>query len=303
MKKGLVFLILLAVLGAAEKALPSEKAVFQAPSGVFLELQFRSLQPGEVLFVSLPDPSGVRRAVVVFRDGEYVLTSALRFAFVGLDLGLEPGSFPMTVTFEGTNGDREAVRRDIVVEAKEFPRKKLWVKESFAVPPKEVEERIRREAELVAWVYAIITPRWLGDGAFIQPNEGKVFPNFGQRRIYNDAPRSTHAGVDIAAPQGDPIRAANAGKVVLASHLYLSGNAVIIDHGLGVFSFYGHMSKLLVKRGQAVGKGDIIGKCGTTGRSTGPHLHWAVRVFDSRVDPFSLLAFGLQSFNKKELSR
>jgi len=302
-KKGLVFLILLAVLGAAEKALPSEKAVFQAPSGVFLELQFRSLQPGEVLFVSLPDPSGVRRAVVVFRDREYVLTNVLRFAFVGLDLGLEPGSFPMTVTFEGTNGDREAVRRDIVVEAKEFPRKKLWVKESFAVPPKEVEERIRREAELVAWVYAIITPRWLGDGAFIQPNEGKVFPNFGQRRIYNDAPRSTHAGVDIAAPQGDPIRAANAGKVVLASHLYLSGNAVIIDHGLGVFSFYGHMSKLLVKRGQAVGKGDIIGKCGTTGRSTGPHLHWAVRVFDSRVDPFSLLAFGSLSFNKKELSR
>jgi len=290
--KGLVFLTLLACLSAAEIALPSEKAFFQAPSGVFLELQFRSLQPGEVLLVSLLDPPGVRRAVVVFREREYILTDALRFAFVGLDLGLEPGSYPMTVTFERTNGGREAVQRDIVVEAKEFPRKKLWVKESFAVPPKEVEERIRREAELVAWVYGIITPRWLGDGAFLQPNKGKVFPNFGQRRIYNDAPRSIHTGVDIAAPQGDPIRAANAGKVVLASRLYLSGNAVIIDHGLGVFSFYGHMSKILVKRGQAVGKGDVIGKCGTTGRSTGPHLHWAVRVFDSRVDPFSLLAFG-----------
>jgi len=302
-KKGLVFLVLFAGFLAVEKALPSEKALFKAPSGAFLELQFRSLQPGEVLLVSLPDPSGVRRAVVVFRDREYVLTGALRFAFVGLDLGLEPGSYPMTVTFERTNSDREAVRRDIVVEAKEFPRKKLWVKESFAVPPKEVEERIRREAELVAWVYGIITPQWLGDGAFFQPNEGKVFPNFGQRRIYNDTPRSAHAGVDIAAPQGDPIRAANAGKVVLASRLYLSGNAVIIDHGLGVFSFYGHMSKILVKRGQAVGKGDIIGKCGTTGRSTGPHLHWAVRIFDSRVDPLSLLAFGSLSFNKKELSR
>ncbi len=292
MKKGLVFLTLLACLSAAEIALPSEKAFFQAPSGVFLELQFRSLQPGEVLLVSLPDPPGVRRAVVVFRDKEYILTDAQRFAFVGLDLGVEPGSFPMTVTFERTNGGRESVRRDIVVGAKEFPRKKLWVKESFALPPKEVEERIRREAELIAWVYGIITPRWLGDGAFLQPNNGKVFPNFGQRRIYNDAPRSTHAGVDIAAPQGDPIRAANSGNVVLASHLYLSGNAVIIDHGLGVFSFYGHMSKILVKRGQAVGKGDMIGKCGTTGRSTGPHLHWAVRVFDSRVDPFSLLEFG-----------
>jgi len=291
-KKGFFFLALLASFLQTGKALPSEKALFQAPSGASMELEFRSLQPGEVLLVSLPDPPGVRRAVVVFREREYILTDALRFAFVGLDLGLEPGSYPMTVTFERTNGGREAVQRDIVVEAKEFPRKKLWVKESFAVPPKEVEERIRREAELVAWVYGIITPRWLGDGAFLQPNKGKVFPNFGQRRIYNDAPRSTHTGVDIAAPQGDPIRAANAGKVVLASRLYLSGNAVIIDHGLGVFSFYGHMSKILVKRGQAVGKGDVIGKCGTTGRSTGPHLHWAVRVFDSRVDPFSLLAFG-----------
>ena len=292
MKKGLVFLTLLAVLAGAEKAHPSEKAIFKAPSGEFLELEFRSLQPGEVLLASLPTPSGVRRAVVVFRDREFVLTDALRFAFIGLDLGLDPGSYPMTVTFEQTNGGKEAVRRDIVVEAKEFPRKKLWVKEDFALPPKEVEERIRREAELVAWVYGIITPRWLGDGIFLQPNDGKVFPNFGQRRIYNNAPRSSHAGIDIAAPQGNPIRATNAGNVVLASHLYLSGNAVIIDHGLGVFSFYGHMSKLLVKRGQAVRKGDVIGKCGTTGRSTGPHLHWAIRVLDSRVDPFSLLALG-----------
>ena len=139
MKKGLVFLTLLACLSAAEIALPSEKALFQAPSGVFLELEFRSLQPGEVLLVSLPDPPGVCRAVVVFRDREYILTDVLRFAFVGLDLGLEPGSYPMTVTFERTNGGREAVQRDIVVGAREFPRKKLWVKASLAVPPKEVE--------------------------------------------------------------------------------------------------------------------------------------------------------------------
>jgi len=302
-KKGIVFLTFLAALAATEKALPSEKALLRAPSGEFLELEFRSLHPGEVLLLSLPDPSGIRRAAVVFRDREYILTEAQRFAFVGLDLGLKPGSYPMTVTFETTKGVREAVRRDVVVEAKEFPMIKLWVKEDFALPPKEVQERIRREAELVAWIYGIITPRWLGDGGFFQPSEGKVFPNFGQRRIYNDRPRSTHAGVDIPAPEGDPIRAANSGNVVLASHLYLSGNAVIIDHGLGVFSFYGHMSKLLVKRGQAVRKGDIIGKCGTTGRSTGPHLHWAVRVFDSRIDPLSLLALGSLSFNKRELSR
>jgi len=293
LKKGLIFLTFLAAaLTQALKALPYETALFKVPSGAYVELRFRSLQPGEVLLVSLPDPSGVSRADVVFRDREYILTDAQRFAVIGLDLGLEPGSYPMTVTFERADGGREAVRRDIVVEAKEFPRIKLWVKEAFVLPPKEVQERIRREAELIAWVYGIITPRWLGDGAFFQPIEGEVFPNFGQRRIYNEAPRSTHAGVDIAAPLGIPIRAANSGKVVLASDLYFSGNAVIIDHGLGVFSFYGHMSKLFVKRGQAVKKGETIGRCGTTGRSTGPHLHWAIRVFDSRIDPLSLLALG-----------
>jgi murein DD-endopeptidase MepM/ murein hydrolase activator NlpD len=286
----------LALLAAAGAALSVPRQ--DTPQGPVIGLKYRSLEPGEAIVASLENGKGVRRAVFHFRGRDYDLENVdaegKALVFIGLDLGMPPGTYPLTVAVERTGGAKELLRRDIVVEAKEFPSKKLWVKEDFAVPPKAVEERIAREAELVAAVYSRITPRWLGRGEFVLPHEGKAFPNFGQRRIYNNKPRSTHGGVDIAAPMGAPIRAANAGKVVLASDLYLSGRTVIIDHGLGVFTSYGHMSKILVKRGADIGKGDILGKAGSTGRSTGPHLHWAVRIYDARVDPFSLLGLGLE---------
>jgi len=119
-------------------------------------------------------------------------------------------------------------------------------------------------------------------------------PNFGQRRIYNKSYTSIHQGVDIAAPWGSPVRASNSGRVVLASSLYLSGRTVIIDHGQGVFSLYGHFSQILVKRGDLVKKGQVIARVGNTGRSTGPHVHWGVRILDSRVDPFSLVSLPLR---------
>jgi murein DD-endopeptidase MepM/ murein hydrolase activator NlpD len=96
--------------------------------------------------------------------------------------------------------------------------------------------------------------------------------------------------VDISAPTGTPVWASNSGEVALRSDLYFSGKTVIIDHGLGLFSLYCHFSKIKVKRGQVVRKGDIIGEIGATGRVTGPHLHWGVKILGDRVDPFSLLS-------------
>ena len=291
-------LALVVVVASAAAAAALSAARQDTPPGPVIGLKYRSLKPGEAIVATLENGKGVRRAVFSFRGRDYELVNSAgadeALVFIGLDLGTPAGTYPLSVAVERSGGAREILRRDIVVEAKEFPSKKLWVKESFAVPPKSVEERIAREGELVAAVYARVTPRWLGRGDFVLPHEGKAFPNFGQRRIYNDKPRSTHAGVDIAAPMGSPIRAANAGTVVLASDLYLSGRTVIIEHGLGVFSSYGHMSKILVKRGASVGKGDILGKAGSTGRSTGPHLHWAVRIYAARIDPFSLLGLGLE---------
>jgi murein DD-endopeptidase MepM/ murein hydrolase activator NlpD len=168
------------------------------------------------------------------------------------------------------------------------------VPQEFVKPPTpEIEERVRREAELVAWVYSHGTAEWLAKDNFIAPLAAAPFPNFGERRVYNGVPLSFHTGLDYSAPAGDPVAAANAGQVAMASHLYFGGKTVILDHGQGVFTSYGHMSKLLVRRGDLVAKGTVIGLIGSTGRSTGPHLHWSVRVGGARVDPRSLLALPL----------
>jgi murein DD-endopeptidase MepM/ murein hydrolase activator NlpD len=182
----------------------------------------------------------------------------------------------------------------VYIKSKQFPIKKLWVKEEFVTPPPNVLERIREESELIRAVYGIHSPKWRREGAFIIPVKGQMFFNFGEKRAYNNKPRSQHSGIDIASPEGTPVRASNTGQVVLANHLYFSGKTVIIDHGLGVFSLYCHFLEISVEGGDEVKKGDIIGKIGSTGRVTGPHLHWSIKIKGNRVDPNSLLSLDFE---------
>ena len=113
---------------------------------------------------------------------------------------------------------------------------------------------------------------------------------FGTRSILNGEPRSPHGGADFISPTGTPIKAPNAGRVVLAEDLYYTGNTVVLDHGLTLFSLFAHLSESNVKVGDTVAAGDVVGKVGATGRVTGPHLHWTVRINGARIDPLSLLA-------------
>jgi murein DD-endopeptidase MepM/ murein hydrolase activator NlpD len=106
----------------------------------------------------------------------------------------------------------------------------------------------------------------------------------------NGEVRSIHAGVDFRAAAGTPVRAPAGGRVALAADHYFAGTLVIIDHGLGLFSFLAHLSSLSVTEGQEVGRGEVIGLSGATGRVTGPHLHWSVRLPGARVDPLSVMA-------------
>lgn len=266
--------------------------------GTGIEFDYSSFEPGQIVLVRLAGASGVRKVIVRFLNRTYVLEPAGEgdepFAFIGLDVGLPPGSHAFDITVFREDGRQETLTRTFSFSAREFPVKKLWVKEQYVIPPPEVRERIQWEAELLESVYGLVAPQWLGDGAFILPSSGEMLPNFGESRIYNNVPRSTHAGVDIRAASGSPVRAANAGRVALARDLYFSGKTVILDHGLGLFTSYCHFSRIMVKRGQIVRKGDVIGLVGSTGRSTGPHLHWGVKIQDSRVDPLALLSLPLQ---------
>jgi len=193
------------------------------------------------------------------------------------------------VTFLSENGQQQSKKEQIIVLPKEFPVKKLWVDEKFVTPPSDSLERIQRESELLNAIYGMYTPMWLGEGDFIIPSEGDISPNFGERRIFNNQPRSHHSGTDISSPFGADVKTSNSGSVVVANDLYYAGKTVVIDHGLGVFSFYCHFSKIMVSIGDQVTKGDVIGKIGATGRVTGPHLHWAFKISGNRVNHLSLL--------------
>jgi murein DD-endopeptidase MepM/ murein hydrolase activator NlpD len=266
--------------------------------GAPVELFFRALQPGEVILVLAKENPSIKRIVlrlqsqirrIEFSDGSRPL------ALLGLDVAAKAQSCVLEITSEHSDGSAETFRQDLIVESKEFPKKNFLIAQSMLNPPAAEAERVKREADLIAAVLSVVSPKWLASGSFLSPlPDYEPYPNFGQRRIYNKTTTSTHAGVDIAAPWGTPVKAANAGRVVLAGRFYLSGNTVIIDHGLGVFTYYCHFSKLLVKRGDIVKKGDLIAKVGNTGRSTGPHLHWSLRILNNRVDPFSLVALPLE---------
>jgi murein DD-endopeptidase MepM/ murein hydrolase activator NlpD len=264
-------------------------------SKVTVNLDFRALYPGEVVRIFVRTSSPVKNIQAQFSGKKYTFGASANpneyMVLIGLDLGLKPGTHSIVITPVYADGSYEKVVREMLVVAKEFPVKKLWVNEKYVTPPPEVLSRIRDESELLNEIYGIFTPQWLGEGPFIVPSAGEVRPNFGERRIFNNQPRSPHSGVDISSPYGTPVVASNSGSVVLVSQLYYAGNTVIIDHGLGVFTLYLHLSKFRVKRGDSVEKGQVIGEIGATGRVTGPHLHWGVKIRGSRVDPFSLLYF------------
>ena len=107
--------------------------------------------------------------------------------------------------------------------------------------------------------------------------------------MFNDKKKSQHLGNDLRARTGTKIPAANRGRVVYTGNLFFSGNVVVLDHGMGIFSMYGHLSKILVTEGSVVNQGDVVGLAGATGRVSGPHLHWGVRVNGSWIDGFSLI--------------
>lgn len=158
--------------------------------------------------------------------------------------------------------------------------------EKQVTPDPALLERIKAEAALIAKARERVTPGAWAVSGFSAPAPGRVSGVFGSQRILNGEPRSPHSGTDIAAPQGTPVAAAADGTVSLAQpDLFYTGRTVMVDHGQGLASVYAHLSEISVREGQAVRRGEIIGRVGASGRATGPHLHWGVSWFDVKLDP------------------
>ena len=248
----------------------------------------RAVAPGEMVVVTITGAAqGSPPRVRAFnRDlPPFAVDDRTWRVLVGIDLDVKPGKHVLTV-----DAGADHASQTLVVAPKQFPVRRLTVDEAFVNPPESARARIEEESKLVAAIWNSSPTERQWTGPFERPVPQPANSAFGTRSVFNGEPRSAHGGADFLSPAGTPVKAPNTGRVILVRNLYYSGNTVIIDHGLGLFSFFAHLSETSVTEGQTVTTGTVVGKVGATGRVTGPHLHWTVRVGGARVDPLSLLA-------------
>ena len=168
----------------------------------------------------------------------------------------------------------------------------LTLPEEKVSPSTENILRIEKEADLLNSIWQIDSER-LWEGSFVFPLRNPLSTPFGTKRIINQGTISLHRGLDMEGRAGEEIHASNKGRVVLTEELFFGGNTVIIDHGQGIFTVYMHLSGFNVNLGDLVSKNDVIGFVGSTGRSSGPHLHFGVKVAGINANPVSLVGLKL----------
>lgn len=293
-----------AAASAADKAAaPASPAAASGPAvavnGIAVETTTRSLQPGEVVLFRVTAPADATDvSVTAFQHTApaYRLDDGAWRAIVGVDLDIKPGVHPVTVAVSRRSG-KQSVSGELTVLPKQFRTRRLTVNPALVEPPPEALERIKRESEKTSGIYRTPQPFVVPAGyvRFIRPVAEPANSAFGTRSVFNGKAGSPHTGADFLSGTGTPIKAPSAGHVRLAEDLYFSGNTVIVDHGLGLYSMFAHLSAFKVREGDIVNEGDVVGLVGATGRVTGPHLHWSLRANGARVDPLSLLAvFGTE---------
>jgi murein DD-endopeptidase MepM/ murein hydrolase activator NlpD len=267
-----------------------------------VDVEARAFAPGEFFVVAVRDGEDKTppRGRFGKQDLEFFRAKqpGLWLAFGGIDVEAKPGKEKLSVDVPTPAGTKPW-SKDIAVKPKKFKTRTLKVDQNFVTPKKADEDRANAEAAEVKAIYARRTPELFFHEDFVSPIPGAVVSHFGERSVFNGVPKAPHAGADLRAAQGTPIKAPAGGKVVLAKELFYSGNTVILDHGYGIYTLYAHMSRIDVHDGDLVTQGQVLGLVGMTGRVTGPHLHWGLKVGGvDRVDPFSLTALDLSKWIK-----
>jgi hypothetical protein len=255
----------------------------EAADSARVELAPSTVKQGETFTVSLWNGEHASDASTEFAGVRYPMlwTGDIWWAVIGVAADFMAGQHQVQVIEDGVMNLPIMVLT--VVEAA-FPEEFIQLEPEQAqllTDPVAVEE----ERQLLASIYAVVTPAILWSGPFVLPAVGEIGDTFGMRRSFDGGSFSHHTGVDILAGEGAPVVAANSGRVAFAGDLHLRGGSVIIDHGAGVFSGYHHLLQTVVTEGQEVNQGAVIGAVGGTGLTTGPHLHWEIIVHGVRVDP------------------
>lgn len=267
---------------AALLALLASLAAAAAPS---LELVPARVKPGDPVLVvvrgteELPEGTVGALAAAFYRQGDHAE------ALVGIPVEEEPGLVQVRVTAGAVS-----LGAPLEIVPPEFPERKLTVASKFVKIPPSARARIKADQAAFQKAWATpFRPRVFADN-FEKPREAEITARFGDKRTLNEKKTTQHFGLDLEGATGDEIRAANDGRVVMVRDCYTSGNTVLVEHGAGLITAYFHLSKFLVKRGQEVRRGQLLGLVGKTGRVTGPHLHFGAHLGTLWVNPQALLA-------------
>jgi murein DD-endopeptidase MepM/ murein hydrolase activator NlpD len=289
------------------KAAASTWSKYDCGDGVELRVSAPAASQGSLLLVEVRSAKPLTAVAGAWTDKDIPFWQAnaaangihLWRAFLGLDLELAPEERKLSVSGKAAAGEAVSCDATIGVRAGKFATEKLTVAPNFVQPNPEQLAKAQEDSKKLREIFATVTPETLWTGRFRVPLDGvKTGGNFGKRRVLNGQASSPHTGVDFPAPTGTPVHAAQRGRVVLAEPLYFSGNTVVVDHGWGVYTLYGHFSEIDVKPGEMVDTGAILGKVGATGRVTGPHLHWGLTVDRARVNALQIVALGKQVSNE-----
>jgi len=244
--------------------------------------------PGDVVLLRVKDASPSAQAM--FLKKKLTLFSRADsnlIALVPIDVYTKPDIYELQVS---DGNIKETVT--IKVSPHEFRTTKLTVSEEKVTLSPESEKRVAREYQLQQKIWQKHTqPEW--EGNFMKPLDSEISTEFGVKRIMNEKKTSVHRGADFRGKSGTPVKSINSGKVVLAEDLFYGGNTLIVDHGMGLYSVYMHLSKIDTSKGDTVSKGQVVGRVGMSGRTTGPHLHLSVKLNGVSVNPESLFKLKL----------
>ena len=248
-----------------------------------LEINLRDLDPAAT---DLKASFG-QNAIALFQHP--LKPAGIYCGLVGIPLSTVPQKAVIELEWVDSRG-RHTARVAVSIVEGNYKKEALRVATRHIKPSPQNMQRIKNEKKDIRRIYASSSNTRLWYGSFNKPLASDITSAFGTHRLFNGQLQSYHRGTDFRAKAGTPVYASNFGIVRLAKNLFYSGNIVIVDHGKGIFTNYAHLSKIQVTAGQHVARGDQIGLSGATGRVSGPHLHWGVKINGSYVDPLQFLA-------------
>jgi len=243
---------------------------------------------GEVSLVTLKQATGQPQMIWLEKRIPMVYnnSSELWAGFIGADLTTDPGRYKLQI---GYANNAESDSMPITVRSKDHGIRRITVPREMVELDHDTLQRVLREISTVKQVFMRSSEDPLWWGRWTRPLPGTIVSPFGCKNIVNDMERSPHSGVDLKAAAGTLIKATNRGLVALVAEHFFSGRSIVIDHGGGIFSMYFHLSHISVRVGELVEKGDLIGLSGSSGRVTGPHLHFGIRLNGTRINPLTLI--------------